>query len=134
LLHTITALHPYEASERGLPLTFELARFIKFIVTEIFPGGRLPSVEKVEFHATANGFAVDQVQGLRPHYAKTLDEWATRLRRNRAEAIALQSEEVYSRYMKYLTGCAQLFRDGYTDVHQFTLRKTDISNPNADKE
>ena len=42
----------------------------------------------------------------------------------RAKAIALQSEEVYLRYMKYLNGCAQLFRDGYTDVHQITLRKT----------
>jgi len=124
LLHTITALHPDQASERGLPLTFELSRFIKFILTEIFPGGRLPSVDKVESHAGANGFTVDRIQGLRPHYAKTLDAWATRLCRHRARAIALQSEEVYLRYMKYLNGCAQLFRDGYTDVHQFTLRKT----------
>ncbi|WP_156765532.1 class I SAM-dependent methyltransferase, partial [Mycobacterium sp. 1245499.0] len=27
------------------------------------------------------------------------------------------------RYMKYLTGCAKLFRAGYTDVNQFTLEK-----------
>lgn len=124
LLHTITALHPYEASERGLRLTFELTRFIKFILTEIFPGGRLPSVEKVETHATTSGFTIDRIQSLRPHYAKTLDAWATRLCRNRRQAIAQQSEEVYLRYMKYLNGCAQLFRDGYTDVNQFTLRKT----------
>jgi len=26
--------------------------------------------------------------------------------------------------MKYLTGCAGLFRDGYTDVCQFTCEKT----------
>jgi cyclopropane-fatty-acyl-phospholipid synthase len=25
--------------------------------------------------------------------------------------------------MKYLTGCADLFRKGYTDLNQFTLRK-----------
>jgi len=25
--------------------------------------------------------------------------------------------------MHYLTGCAKLFRDGYTDVKQFTLEK-----------
>jgi cyclopropane mycolic acid synthase MmaA2 len=123
LLHTITALHPRQAADKGLPLTFELSRFIKFILTAIFPGGRLPSVDKVESHATANGFSVDRVQSLRPHYAKTLDMWATRLCRNRAKAITLQSKEVYLRYMKYLNGCAQLFRDGYTDVHQFTLRK-----------
>jgi cyclopropane-fatty-acyl-phospholipid synthase len=126
LLHTITALHPYQAAERGLPLTFELTRFIKFILTEIFPGGRLPSVQKVESHAGAHGFAVDRLHSLRPHYAQTLDVWAARLRGQRAKAIALQSEEVYARYMKYLTGCAQLFRDGYTDVHIFTLRKNGL--------
>jgi cyclopropane-fatty-acyl-phospholipid synthase len=124
LLHTITALHPNQAAERGLPLTFELSRFIKFILTEIFPGGRLPSVDKVEFHAIANGFTVDRIHSLQSHYAKTLDAWATRLCRHRVKAIAVQSEDVYLRYMKYLNGCAQLFRDGYTDVHQFTLRKT----------
>ena len=38
-------------------------------------------------------------------------------------AIAVQSEKVYNRYMKYLTGCAKLFRQGYTDICQFTLAK-----------
>jgi cyclopropane-fatty-acyl-phospholipid synthase len=47
------------------------------------------------------------------------------LQTHRERAIAIQSEEVYLRYMKYLTGCADLFRDGYTDVYvcQFTLAK-----------
>ena len=40
-----------------------------------------------------------------------------------AEAVEIQSREVYDRYMKYLTGCADLFRDGYTDICQFTLQK-----------
>ncbi|MBO0880639.1 MAG: class I SAM-dependent methyltransferase, partial [Mycobacterium sp.] len=31
--------------------------------------------------------------------------------------------EVYDRYIRYLTGCVGLFRDGYTSVHQFTLTK-----------
>ena len=47
LLHTIVGENPYW-KELGIPLTFELARFIKFIMTEIFPGGRLPSVPMVE--------------------------------------------------------------------------------------
>jgi cyclopropane-fatty-acyl-phospholipid synthase len=130
LLHTITSIHTDQAAERGLALTFELARFIKFILTEIFPGGRLPTLEKVESHASAGGFDIDEVQSLRPHYARTLDEWATRLCMRRHEAIAVQSEEVYVRYMKYLNGCAGLFRDGYTDVRQFTLRKIDQEGRN----
>ena len=43
-------------NERGLPLTFEFARFIKFIVTEIFPGGRLPSISMVQERAPRSGF------------------------------------------------------------------------------
>jgi cyclopropane-fatty-acyl-phospholipid synthase len=69
------------------------------------------------------GFRVDRIQSLRPHYARTVDTWAATLQSHREQAIAVQSEEVYQRYMKYLTGCADLFRDGYTDVCQFTLVK-----------
>ncbi|GAS97699.1 methoxy mycolic acid synthase 5 MmaA5 [Mycolicibacterium canariasense] len=123
LLHTITAPHPAMAKEQGIPLTFELARFIKFILTEIFPGGRLPSVPMVEEHAAAAGFTVTRKQSLQPHYAKTLDIWAANLEAHRDEAIAIQSQEVYDRYMKYLTGCAQLFRNRQTDVVQFTCEK-----------
>ena len=123
LLHTITGLHPNEMAERGLPLTFEFARFLKFILTEIFPGGRLPSIPMVQERATAGGFTVTRVQSLQPHYAKTLDRWAAALQAHKDDAIAIQSEEVYERYMKYLTGCADMFRMGYIDVNQFTLEK-----------
>ena len=123
LLHTITGLHYNEIIERGLPLSFEFARFIKFIVTEIFPGGRLPTIQMVEDHATAGGFTLTRNQSLQPHYAKTLDIWAAALEAHKTEAIAIQSEEVYERYMKYLTGCADGFRTGYIDVNQFTLEK-----------
>ena len=52
-----------------------------------------------------------------------MDIWADALQKRKDDAIAIQSEEVYERYMKYLTGCADLFRDGYTDICQFTLEK-----------
>lgn len=123
LLHTICGINPRHAEELGIPLTFEMARFIKFIVTEIFPGGRLPSIEMVREHAAAAGFKVTRVQSLQPHYATTLDLWAAALEAHRDEAIALQSVEVYDRYMKYLTGCAKGFRLRQVDVNQFTLKK-----------
>jgi cyclopropane-fatty-acyl-phospholipid synthase len=123
LLHTITGLHPTEMAQRGMPLSFQFARFVRFIVTEIFPGGRLPSIPMVTDRATAAGFTVTRVQSLQSHYARTLDLWAAALEAHRDEAIAIQSQEVYDRYMKYLTGCADLFRVGYIDVNQFTLEK-----------
>jgi cyclopropane-fatty-acyl-phospholipid synthase len=124
LLHTIVVPSPAEVAERQLPTTMSLMRFIRFILTEIYPGGRLPLVAHIEEHATKTGFTVTRVQALRPHYVRTLDTWATNLEAHRDEAIAITSEEVYQRYMKYLTGCADLFRKGYTDVCQFTCEKT----------
>ncbi len=123
LLHTITALTGTQMAERGMPLTFEGARFAKFIMTEIFPGGRLPSIEKVQEHSAKGGFTLTRRQSLQPHYARTLDLWAAALESRKDEAIEIQSEEVYERYMKYLTGCADSFRTGYIDVNQFTLEK-----------
>jgi len=124
LLHSITLPSADEARERQLPITMSGIRFVKFILDEIFPGGRLPLVAHVEKHATDAGYAVTRVQSLRPHYARTLDTWAANLESRREEAIAITSREVYDRYLKYLTGCADLFRDGYTDVCQYTCEKT----------
>ena len=123
LLHTITGLTGPQITERGMPLTFEFARFIKFIVTEIFPGGRLPSIEMVEERSAEAGFTLARRQSLQLHYARTLDIWSAALEARKDEAIAIQSEEVYDRYMRYLPGCAKMFRIGYIDVNQFTLEK-----------
>jgi len=123
LLHTIIQPSDEEFAERGLPITMTMIRFMKFIRDEIFPGGDLPNAKAVVDHAQAAGFAVKRVQQLRLHYARTLDTWAGALESHRDEAIAIQSQEVYDRYTKYLTGCADLFRKGYTDVAQFTLAK-----------
>jgi cyclopropane-fatty-acyl-phospholipid synthase len=123
MLHTIIKPSDEEFAERGLPITMRHLKFFKFIMDEIFPGGDLPQAKAVEQHATKAGFEVKRVQPLRLHYARTLDTWAAALEARKDEAIALQSQEVYDRYMRYLTGCADLFRDGYTDVCQFTLQK-----------
>ncbi len=123
LLHTITMLTPQQMVERGLQLSEEQTSFNEFIATEIFPGGQLPAIEMVEFHASKMGFNLKRRQSLQLHYARTLDCWAEALRAHHDEAVAIQSEQVYQRYMRYLTGCANAFRAGYIDVNQFTLTK-----------
>src|SRR5689334_4291061 len=52
LLHTIVIPSNDEIDQRQLGMTMSLLRFIKFIMDEIFPGGRLPSVSIVTDHAT----------------------------------------------------------------------------------
>jgi cyclopropane-fatty-acyl-phospholipid synthase len=123
LLHTIIKPSDEEFAARELPLTMTKLKFFKFIMDEIFPGGELPHAAKVDEHAMKAGFELTRVQPLRLHYARTLEIWATALEARKDEAIAVQSVEVYDRYMRYLTGCAELFGEGYTDICQFTLQK-----------
>lgn len=123
LLHTILAHTQKFFRENGIPLTISDLKFMKFIGEEIFPGGQLPAVEDIEKLAAGSGFNLERVHLLQPHYAKTLDIWAQNLEQRREEAIRIQSQEVYDRFMRYLTGCADFFRRGITNVGQFTLVK-----------
>ncbi|MCV7090286.1 cyclopropane mycolic acid synthase family methyltransferase [Mycobacterium interjectum] len=123
MLHSITGLHVKQVLERGLPMTMEMAKFMRFIVTDIFPGGRLPTIETVEEHSAKVGFTVTRRQSLQQDFATTLDFWVEALEARRDQAIAIQSEEIYEMYMRYLTGCAKVFRTGYVDCNQFTLEK-----------
>ncbi len=125
LLHTITRLTLAELKEQDIPLTMDAARFVSFIIEGDLPrraaaddrGGR-------RARRPTAGFTLD------PDASRcsrtTPGRWTSgrrRWRRSKDEAIAVQSEEVYDRYMKYLTGCADMFRKGYIDVNQFTLAK-----------
>ncbi len=123
LLHTILG-HPLRYwSEKGIAITMSDLRFMRFIGQEIFPGGELPCEDDVVEFSQAAGFSVERIQLLRPHYARTLDMWAANLAAHRDDAIAITSDEVYERYIRYLTGCADFFRRDITDVGQFTLTK-----------
>lgn len=123
LLHSIFT-HPWTYwSEHGVTVTMSDLKFMRFISKEIFPGGQMPSQEDILEFSQAAGFRCEQIDNLRPHYARTLDTWAANLRSNRDRAIAVQSEDAYERFMRYLTGCADFFGRGITDVAQYTLTK-----------
>jgi cyclopropane-fatty-acyl-phospholipid synthase len=115
--------HPDEFLARGIPLSFRVLRFIKFMVTDIFPGARLPTSQMMRDHGANVGFAVDEPLSLRSHYVKTLTLWADALEANKSTAIEIQSERVYDNYMKYLRGCAEKFAGEYIDVHLVTYLK-----------
>ena len=123
LLHTILTYQWQEMPARGITLTMSDIRFARFIGREIFPGGQLPAQEDIFKFAQGAGFSVEKVQLLPEHYERTLNIWAANLEANREEAVAIQSQEVYDRYMHYLTGCENFFRKGISNVGQFTLAK-----------
>ena len=123
LLHTILTYQWQQMPALGIKLTMSDIRFARFMGTEIFPGGQLPTQEDIFKFAEPAGFSVEKVQLLREHYERTLNIWAANLEANKEEAIRIQSQEVYDRYMHYLTGCEDFFRKGISNVGQFTLVK-----------
>jgi cyclopropane-fatty-acyl-phospholipid synthase len=114
LLHTITFGKPSKS--------FAFLRFVHFLSVKIFPGGDVPFPERVVEAARHAHFELAHVESLRPHYARTLDCWAQNLQAARDRAIEVAGEHTYRTYMKYLTGCADYFRSGECNVHQFKLR------------
>ena len=122
-IQSSTGYHPFDLADRGKKLTFELARFIKFIITEIFPGGRIPTAQMMVEHGEKAGFVVPEVLSLRTHYIKTLGLWADALEANRERAIEVTDEENYHRYMRYLKGCQYYFIDESIDVNLVTYLK-----------
>lgn len=128
LLHTIVNYSLNYMRANGIPLTRDDITFMRFIREVIFPGGQLPLPtgvfpRGVREYAEQAGFAVPQIEALQQHYARTLDDWADRLRAHRAEAIAIGGTDNYDIYLRYLTGCAAHFRIGHIDVMQFTCVK-----------
>ncbi|OBB60075.1 SAM-dependent methyltransferase [Mycobacterium sp. 852013-51886_SCH5428379] len=123
VLQTIMG-HPLKRwPELGVPITMTDLRFMRFIAKEIFPGGSVPCDEDVIEFSTNAGFSVEKQDDLTPDYVRTLATWAEALQAHHDEAVAVTSEEVYERYMKYLLGCSDFFNRNVSYVAQFTLVK-----------
>ena len=123
VLQTIMG-HPLKRwPEMGIPITMSDLKFMRFISKEIFPGGSVPCDEDVVEYSSDAGFSVEATDLLSPHYVRTLDTWAQALQASRDDAIAVTSEQIYERYMRYLTGCSDFFQRGICEVGQFTLVK-----------
>jgi cyclopropane-fatty-acyl-phospholipid synthase len=123
VLQTIMG-HPLKRwPELGVPITMSDLRFMRFIAKEIFPGGSVPCDEDVIEYSSNAGFTVERQQDLTPDYVRTLATWAEALQAHHDEAVAVTSEEVYDRYMKYLLGCSDFFNRNVSYVGQFTLVK-----------
>lgn len=105
-----------------------------FIRKHVFPGGYLPGLtETVELMAN-NGLEVLDIQNLRPHYAKTLDCWASNFDRNWEEIRELDTsyfnEHFRRRWSAYLHLCAESFRGKHSSqrLYQITFSKGNAMN------
>ena len=110
-------------AERNIELRHEDVLFCKWMLKHIFPGGQLCEPKQLIEKAETAGFNVIEADSLAEHYIPTLQQWADNLEANRQAAAELTSNDIVDNYMKYLTGCRDLFKRGVIDVMQFTCCK-----------
>jgi len=95
----------------------------EFIDRYVFPQGELPHLHRVVHDMSAQDFEVHDVECLRPHYAKTLEQWSAAFERRLAEAVAASSERTARIWRLYLAGCAHAFEQRWVSIYQVLASK-----------
>ncbi|MGV1022083.1 class I SAM-dependent methyltransferase [Clostridium perfringens] len=109
LLHNITNLVETEGN--------------KWITTYIFPGGYLPTLrEELNIAADINFRTLD-VESLRLHYMKTLEEWCKNFMNHLDEERHMFDDEFLRMWHLYLATCAAAFHYWDIDIHQILFSK-----------
>jgi cyclopropane-fatty-acyl-phospholipid synthase len=95
-----------------------------FIQTHIFPGGMLPSRERLEGAVQEAGLHLRASETFGLGYAQTLENWRARFLRSWPEISALGFDERFRRlWLYYLSYCEAGFRTGLIDVGLYTIER-----------
>jgi cyclopropane-fatty-acyl-phospholipid synthase len=90
----------------------------EFINRYVFPDGELDCVSNILLGMERAGFEIEDVEGLRRHYALTLRHWVRRLEDNRAAALQQVDETTYRVWRLYMVACVLEFESGGTGIYQ----------------
>ena len=90
----------------------------KFVNEYVFPGGQLVHVSRVIREMASQGLETWDAESLRPHYAKTLWQWVSRLEANAERARELVGERRYRIWRIYMAGSAHAFERGWISIFQ----------------
>lgn len=90
----------------------------EFIERYVFPHGELPHLHLAVREMSASGFEVCDVEGLRPHYSKTLEQWSGRLEAQLDAAARLVPDSALRIWRAYLAGCSHAFSQGWVNIYQ----------------
>lgn len=97
----------------------------KAMTSYIFPGGEVDHIGHSTTMLEAHGFEVHDIEGWRPHYARTCALWCQRLHARRAEAEAMIGPERTRIWLAYLAGVSLAFSRGSLSLFQtLASRKT----------
>ncbi|GGZ97927.1 class I SAM-dependent methyltransferase [Streptomyces subrutilus] len=114
VLHTMTA--------EALPMNRALLDDLKFLQRSEFEGCHIPHLS--ELSAAAEGlFEIDEVVNERESFAMACRAWLVLLAERRDEAVALEGEEVVSRFERYLDIFAYTLEDKFFNNFRVTITR-----------
>jgi cyclopropane-fatty-acyl-phospholipid synthase len=90
----------------------------EFVDEYVFPGGELVHVSRVINQMAAQGLEIWDAECLRPHYAKTLWHWVSRLEANAERARQIVGEKRFRTWRIYMAGSAHAFDRGWISLFQ----------------
>lgn len=97
-----------------------------FIQRYIFPGGMLPTKERLQAQAERSGLVLVDRQDFGASYARTLEEWRRRFLEAWRDIAPLGFDARFRRMWEYyLTYCEVGFRAAMIDVSLFKFRRSD---------
>jgi cyclopropane-fatty-acyl-phospholipid synthase len=90
----------------------------RFINRYVFPDGQLDTISNIQCAMEHARFEIVDVEGLRPHYAKTLRHWVQRLEQQHERALEFVNEATFRIWRLYMAGCAMEFETGEIGIYQ----------------
>jgi cyclopropane-fatty-acyl-phospholipid synthase len=100
----------------------------------IFPGGYIPGLSEIVPHIERAGLIILDIEVLRLHYAKTLQNWADRFQANREKAKTMYDERFCRMWEFYLTGARFAFLYEHHVVWQIQLAKDIYALPHITRD
>lgn len=90
----------------------------EFVQEYVFPGGELVHVSRVLAEMSRQGLEAWDAECLRPHYARTLWHWVSRLEARQEEARRIVGEKLFRTWRIYMAGSAHAFDRGWISIFQ----------------
>lgn len=99
-----------------------------WIERRIFPGAHIPSLREMLEVLEVVDLQVNDVENLRLHYARTLENWLERFEEHAEEIEEMYDEAFYRTYQLYLASSSASFLTGGLHLYQVAFTRPDYND------
>lgn len=99
-----------------------------WIERRIFPGARPPALSQMMNIFESSRLSVYDVENIRLHYSRTLEEWARRFEQHKEQITEMMDEEFVKAWGLYLYGSISAFNSGELQLFQVVFHHAESHN------